>query len=212
MLMRTPHRWVRPKRQLPPDFMVPCQPTPADEVPEGDGWIYELKHDGFRILAFKDGEKVRLWSRDGRDWSASSFRSPRPCAPCPIVLAKAPALVLGLRLLLATDGQDAFVDQYLDILLVHPGQFRGHTDFVMRRIHLDARQRPAGPADARPSSRGIEPLQAADGGSHGNSRERNGVAMIMMLTAHIAKGARKLGCFATCLTRAATAAAVILSP
>jgi ATP dependent DNA ligase domain len=28
-----------------------------------------LKHDGFRIVALKDGESVRLWSRNGRDWS-----------------------------------------------------------------------------------------------------------------------------------------------
>jgi bifunctional non-homologous end joining protein LigD len=69
MLMRTPHRWVRPKRLQPPGFIVPCQPTLADRVPEGDGWIHELKHDGFRILAFKDGDAVRLWSRNGRDWS-----------------------------------------------------------------------------------------------------------------------------------------------
>ena len=39
-------------------------------MPAGDGWIHELKHDGFRILAFKDGDTVRLWSRNGRDWSA----------------------------------------------------------------------------------------------------------------------------------------------
>ena len=70
MLMRNPHRWVRPKRKLPPGFIVPSQPTLADKVPEGDGSIHELKHDGFRILAFKDGDKVRLWSRNGRDWSA----------------------------------------------------------------------------------------------------------------------------------------------
>jgi len=57
MLMRTPHhRWVRPKRLQPPGFIVPCQPTLASTVPAGDGWIHELKHDGFRILAFKDGD------------------------------------------------------------------------------------------------------------------------------------------------------------
>jgi hypothetical protein len=39
-------------------------------LPAGHGWIHELKHDGFRILAFKDGDAVRLWSRNGRDWSA----------------------------------------------------------------------------------------------------------------------------------------------
>jgi uncharacterized protein (UPF0261 family) len=44
MLMRTPSRWVRPKRQLPPGVVVPCQPTLADRVPDGDGWLHELKH------------------------------------------------------------------------------------------------------------------------------------------------------------------------
>jgi ATP-dependent DNA ligase len=38
-------------------------------VPAGDGWIHELKHDGFRVLAFKNRDTVRLWSRNGRDWS-----------------------------------------------------------------------------------------------------------------------------------------------
>ena len=39
-------------------------------MPIGDGWIHELKHDGFRIVALKDGDEVRLWSRNGRNWSA----------------------------------------------------------------------------------------------------------------------------------------------
>ena len=70
MLMRSPTRWARPKRQLPPGFIVPCQPILASKVPAGDGWLHELKHDGYRIIAYKDGERVRLWSRNGRNWSA----------------------------------------------------------------------------------------------------------------------------------------------
>ena len=70
MLMRTPQRWVRPKRLRPPGFIVPCQPILARAVPAGDGWLHELKHDGYRVVAFKDGEKVRLWSRNGRDRSS----------------------------------------------------------------------------------------------------------------------------------------------
>jgi hypothetical protein len=31
-------------------LIVPCQPTLAAEVAAGDGWIHELKHDGFGIL------------------------------------------------------------------------------------------------------------------------------------------------------------------
>jgi bifunctional non-homologous end joining protein LigD len=39
-------------------------------VPTGPGWIHELKHDGFRIVAHKDGDEVRLWSRNGKNWTA----------------------------------------------------------------------------------------------------------------------------------------------
>ena len=70
MLMRSPTRWARPKRLRPPGFIVPCQPILARTVQAGDGWLHELKHDGFRIVAFKDGDKIRLWSRNGRDWSS----------------------------------------------------------------------------------------------------------------------------------------------
>src|SRR5215203_3638956 len=51
MLMRTPTRWARPKLVRPPGFIVPCRPTLAANVPTGDGWLHELKHDGFRIIA-----------------------------------------------------------------------------------------------------------------------------------------------------------------
>src|SRR5215211_9013075 len=70
MLMRTPTGWARPKRLRPPGFIVPCQPILARGVPAGDGWLHELKHNGYRIIAYKDGERVWLWSRNGRDWSA----------------------------------------------------------------------------------------------------------------------------------------------
>jgi ATP-dependent DNA ligase len=35
-------------------------------LPEGEGWIYEIKLDGFRCIAFVDGEEVFLQSRNGR--------------------------------------------------------------------------------------------------------------------------------------------------
>ena len=33
----------------------------------GDGWLHEIKHDGFRCIARKDGKRVRLYSRPGND-------------------------------------------------------------------------------------------------------------------------------------------------
>jgi ATP-dependent DNA ligase len=39
---------------------------PAKELPEGDGWRYEPKWDGFRTLVFRDGADIHLQSRNGR--------------------------------------------------------------------------------------------------------------------------------------------------
>jgi ATP-dependent DNA ligase len=36
-------------------------------LPQGDGWAYEPKWDGFRAIAFVDGDEVELQSRNGRD-------------------------------------------------------------------------------------------------------------------------------------------------
>jgi ATP-dependent DNA ligase len=47
-----------------------CLPRRADTPPTGDGWIHEIKHDGFRVLARRDKERVRLFTRDGYDFTA----------------------------------------------------------------------------------------------------------------------------------------------
>jgi ATP-dependent DNA ligase len=47
----------------------PLQPQlakAADELPEGEGWSYEPKLDGFRVIAFVDGDDVYLQSRNGK--------------------------------------------------------------------------------------------------------------------------------------------------
>jgi ATP-dependent DNA ligase len=38
----------------------------AKELPEGDGWVYEPKWDGFRTIVFRDGDEVYLQSRNGK--------------------------------------------------------------------------------------------------------------------------------------------------
>ena len=38
----------------------------AKQPPEGDGWVYEPKWDGFRTIAFRDGDEVHLQSRGGK--------------------------------------------------------------------------------------------------------------------------------------------------
>jgi bifunctional non-homologous end joining protein LigD len=48
-------------------FVPPCLPTKAPEPPTGEAWLHEIKHDGFRVIARKDGDRVRLYSRPGND-------------------------------------------------------------------------------------------------------------------------------------------------
>jgi bifunctional non-homologous end joining protein LigD len=52
---------------LPRGFVPPCLPAKAPHPPSGDTWIHEIKHDGFRVIARKDCERVRLYSRPGND-------------------------------------------------------------------------------------------------------------------------------------------------
>jgi bifunctional non-homologous end joining protein LigD len=52
---------------LPRGFVPPCLPTKAPQPPTGETWVHEIKHDGFRVIARKDGERVRLYSRPGND-------------------------------------------------------------------------------------------------------------------------------------------------
>jgi ATP-dependent DNA ligase len=50
--------------------IAPCLPRPAKEPPAGPGWVHEIKHDGFRILARRDAKRVRLFTRNGYDFTA----------------------------------------------------------------------------------------------------------------------------------------------
>jgi bifunctional non-homologous end joining protein LigD len=53
--------------RLPLGFIAPCLPTKALQPPTGDAWLHEIKHDGFRVIARKEGGRVRLYSRPGND-------------------------------------------------------------------------------------------------------------------------------------------------
>src|SRR5262252_1678887 len=54
-------------RALPAGFIAPCLPTKTEKLPSGSQWLHEIKHDGFRVIARKDGPRVRLYSRPGND-------------------------------------------------------------------------------------------------------------------------------------------------
>ena len=68
-----PRKAPRPRRKtghaaLP--AALECQlATEADAAPTGDGWWFETKFDGYRLLARITANEVRLLSRSGRDWT-----------------------------------------------------------------------------------------------------------------------------------------------
>jgi len=76
----------------------PCIPTKAIKPPSGEGWIHEIKHDGYRLIARRVEDRVSLYTKGGFNWSA-----------------RYPRIVAGLAMLnvssVCIDGEVAFVEE-----------------------------------------------------------------------------------------------------
>lgn len=98
----------------------------ADALPEGEGWIYEPKWDGFRVIVFRDGDEILLQSRDLKPLDRYF---PELVAP---IRARLPArCVLDGELVVARDGR---LDFEALGQRIHP---------AVSRIELLARETPA---------------------------------------------------------------------
>jgi len=64
------HERTDPRLGIRLGIIEPCLPSPAKAPPSGPGWIHEIKHDGFRILARRDRTGVRLITRNGNDFTS----------------------------------------------------------------------------------------------------------------------------------------------
>ncbi|MDX8454057.1 ATP-dependent DNA ligase [Mesorhizobium sp. VK9D] len=51
-------------------FIPPLMPTLVDKPPDGDGWIHEVKFDGYRSQTIIDEDGVRIFTRRGLDWTS----------------------------------------------------------------------------------------------------------------------------------------------
>lgn len=63
---------ARPRRASiakPPPFRAVQLATLVDTVPEGTGWMHEIKFDGYRALIAASGADVRVFTRSGLDWT-----------------------------------------------------------------------------------------------------------------------------------------------
>src|SRR5215207_10914595 len=70
----------------PPGFILPAQPVLATKPPVGPGWLFAVKHDGFRIVARKEGDKA--WKGDDgcRRGDKAPYVPHETCARCLLVL------------------------------------------------------------------------------------------------------------------------------
>jgi DNA ligase D-like protein (predicted ligase) len=64
-------------------FVEPLYAQIVQQLPEGNEWVYEVKFDGYRCLAGKDGTGVTLWSRRGNDLTAQFPNIAKACEQLP---------------------------------------------------------------------------------------------------------------------------------
>lgn len=105
----------------------------ADSVPEGDDWLFEMKYDGYRILAFVEGNRAKLVTRNGNDYT-NRFHD---IAASLVSLAEGRAMVLdGEMTVIDTNGKTDF--QALQNYLRNPGK-ESLTYIVFDLLALDGK-------------------------------------------------------------------------
>lgn len=87
-----------------PRRLSPQLCTLVDTVPTGDDWLHEIKIDGYRLLAWKQGGSVRLLTRTGKDWTD---RFP-PIAEAVAALPADTAIFDGEAAILDDEGRSSF--------------------------------------------------------------------------------------------------------
>jgi len=94
----------------------PMEALLVNEIPAGDNWQFEPKWDGFRCLAFRDGDKVELQSKSGQ-----SLGRYFPEIVAAVAKLKAARFVIDGELIITLDGEPSF-----DALLqrIHPAASR----------------------------------------------------------------------------------------
>jgi bifunctional non-homologous end joining protein LigD len=70
----------------------------------GPGWVHEVKHDGYRLLALKDAGRVTLWSRYATDYTDTFLRIAEAVRALPIDSA----LLDGEAVVFGPDGHSDF--------------------------------------------------------------------------------------------------------
>src|SRR4026208_358436 len=95
---------------------LPMEARTVDAIPEGEGWQYEPKWDGFRCLAFRDGDTVKLQSKSGQPLERYV-----PELVEHVLTVDADRFVLDGEIIVAVDGALSFDDL---LQRIHPAESR----------------------------------------------------------------------------------------
>lgn len=99
-------------QHIVPAFRPPQLASLERQVPSGNSWLFEMKFDGYRMQAAIAGDQVRLYTRNGHDWT----RQFGYVAPALSKLTTGTALI---------DGELCAIDEH------------GHTNFTLLKNSLD---------------------------------------------------------------------------
>ncbi|HSQ14481.1 MAG TPA: DNA ligase D, partial [Candidatus Deferrimicrobium sp.] len=126
-----------------PEFITPQLATATQTSPAGDGWIHEVKYDGYRILARIDAGVVRLYSRNRNDWTKKFPDIARALADLPLENG----WLDGEIVILDDKGRSSFQALQNALSAVNTGQTIYYAfdlpylnGYDLRRVHLEERK------------------------------------------------------------------------
>jgi bifunctional non-homologous end joining protein LigD len=125
-----------------PAFIPPQLAIQAKSAPRQAGWIHELKLDGYRIQARKDGKKITLLTRTGLDWTHRMKDLARDLATLPADKA----ILDGEVVVLSSEGTTSFADLQAAF---QEGKKHSLTYFAFDLLHLEGRNLRGLPLTAR---------------------------------------------------------------
>jgi bifunctional non-homologous end joining protein LigD len=142
-----------PKRPVAPSSVSPMLAEPRDEAFTREGWVFELKLDGYRLIAAKSGDRPLLRSRNGGDLTGTFPEVARAVQALPV----SSAVLDGEVVVLNGEGQPSFgllqqrarLTRQLDVRrasIESPATFfvfdlLGFEDFDLRSLPLVERKR-----------------------------------------------------------------------
>ncbi len=114
------------------EFIPPQLAQQSETPPAGKGWLHELKLDGYRIQARKEGPRVQLLTRTGLDWThrMKTIAAQVATLPCQQAILDGEVVVLDER------GNTSFADLQAAF---QEGVRKPLTYFIFDLLHLDGR-------------------------------------------------------------------------